>query len=193
MFDPFSLIIFVVFAIIILSLFFGVKNQRKIKTIYENQALKRSGKVTKNFGQPLLTFTYKDCPVLVSTYPGSKYRPRFTKVHATIPNPQGNKIKVYTETIASDIVKAFGGQDIHIGNADFDDKFMIKSNNEFFPTTLLTLQVQEKLLNLRKHRPTLTLELNQLLIHLPRYLKTEEEYDLLIDTALLCIDRLKTT
>ncbi|MEM4258737.1 MAG: hypothetical protein QXL17_06270 [Candidatus Thermoplasmatota archaeon] len=171
--------------------FFAFKNHRKIRTIYENQALKRNGTVSQNFGSPLLTFTYKDCPIIVSTYPGSKHKPRFTKVQATVPNPQGNKIKIYNETIASDIGKAFGGQDIHIGNSEFDDKFMIKSNNDLFPTTFLSLSLQKKLLTLRKHHPTVTLEYNQLIINLPKYLKTEEEYDALIDTMLLAVDNLK--
>jgi hypothetical protein len=62
-----------------------------------------------------------------------------------------------------------------------------------FPAQLITLQVQDKLLSLRKYHPTITLDLNQLIVNVPRYLKTEEDYDLLIDAALLCVDRLKTT
>jgi len=48
--------------------------------------------------------------------------------------------------------------------------------------------VQDKLLALRKHRPTVTLEFSQFKINIPKILRTDEDYDLLIDTALAFLD-----
>jgi hypothetical protein len=193
MLDPVT-IIFILFIIgIIASIYYSFTRMKKVKAIYGNQAMKRNGTVGTDIGYPTLRFTHQECPIFVSTYPGSKHRASYSRVHATVPNPQGHKLKIYSETIASEIGKAFGGQDIQIGNSDFDGKYMIKSNNEMFPAQLVTLQVQDKLLSLRKYHPTITLDLNQLTVNVPRYLKTEEDYDLLIDAALLCVDRLKTT
>jgi len=55
---------------------------------------------------------------------------------------------------------------------------------------LLSFDAQEKLLQLRKHRPTLNLKGNQLQIQVYKVLRKEKEYDLPIDTALLIGDKL---
>jgi len=99
-------------------------------------------------------------------------------------------MKIYSETIASEIGKKLGMQDIQIGRSEFDEKFMVKGNDEFFVRNFLTSNVQDKLLTLRSHKPVITLDDNGLMVNVPRVLKTEEAYDRLIDSALMIIDRL---
>ncbi|MDH7517836.1 MAG: hypothetical protein QHH19_05780 [Candidatus Thermoplasmatota archaeon] len=79
-------------------------------------------------------------------------------------------------------------QDIQIGSNEFDDKYMIKGDDEIFVTRLLTWTVQNKLLELRKHRPTVTLKFNEFKINIPRILRNDKDYDLLIDTMLAFLD-----
>lgn len=61
-------------------------------------------------------------------------------------NLTGKSLTVYKEGFFSKIGKAFGGQDIQIGNEDFDKNYIIKSNDEFFAKKALHLKVRQILL-----------------------------------------------
>jgi len=159
--------------------------------IYENEVLKRNGKIEKYLGVRALRFQHGESTVTVSAYPGSKHRKRFTMVEALLNNPKGYFLQVYGEGLASKVGKAFGSQDVQVNNDEFDNKYIIKSNDEFFATQILTPRVQDGLLALRKHHPFVELDNNKLVMELSSYLKNEEDYDLLIDTSLLIIDRIK--
>jgi len=98
---------------------------------------------------------------------------------------------VYCETWASEIAKKFGSQDIQIGNQEFDQEYMVKGTDEIFIRQILTTTVQEKLLKLRTYHPMISLEMNELVVKVPKILKNEEAIDLLVDSAVVLIDRLK--
>jgi len=176
--------------IVIIAIILSFRHFSKLKYIFEGQAMKRKGKLQWNFRKPVLTFPYRDRNVIVSIYPGSKYQSAYTRVYTAVNNPGNHIIRIYGESWASEIGKKLGMQDIQIGSNEFDDKYMIKGDDEYFITRLLTWAVQDKLLSLRKHRPTVTLESNQFKINVPKILRTDEDYDLLLDTALAFVDRL---
>jgi hypothetical protein len=176
--------------IFIVAIFFTYRRFAILKPIFESQALKRNGSVTGSYMRYNLTFSYRDSFITVSEYPGSKYQSAYTRVVTNVKNPGLGHIKIYSETLASEIGKKLGKQDIQIGSSEFDEKFMIKGTDEHFVINLLTSNIQDKLLSLRVYGPTVTLENNELKVNVPRVLKTDEAYDLLIDTILIIIDRL---
>ena len=181
----------IIIVIIVIAIIYSMRRHSNIKRIFESQALKRNGTIKGRFMNSTLTFSHQDHTVTVSTYPGSKHQSAYTRVVTDVNNPKEHKMKIYGESWASGIGKKLGMQDIQIGTSDFDDRFMIKGNDEYFVVQLLTYNVQDKLLALRKNRPVVSLEHNQFMINVPKVLKAEEEYNLLIDTALLLIDRMK--
>jgi len=181
---------FIAIIVVIILIIVSFRHFSKLKYIFEGQALKRKGQFQWNFRSPVLTFPYMDRNITVSAYPGSKYQPAYTRVYTNISNPNNQNIRIYGESWASEIGKKLGMQDIQTGSSEFDDKYMIKGNDEQFVTRVLTWAVQDKLLSLRKHRPTVTLESNQFKINIPKVLKNDEDYDLLIDTALAFLDGL---
>lgn len=54
----------------------------------------------------------------------------FTRMRAPYVNPDGFRFNVYRESIFSGIAKFFGMQDIEIGDAPFDDDFIIQATHE---------------------------------------------------------------
>jgi hypothetical protein len=53
----------------------------------------------------------------------------YTRLRAPFVNPSGFRFRIYRKSIFSNLGKFFGMQDIEIGNADFDDAFIIQSND----------------------------------------------------------------
>ena len=62
----------------------------------------------------------------------------FTRVQAAFVRQMDLEMKVYPEHILLYIGKLFGLQDIVIGNEKFDDKFVVKGNNEYKVSDLLS-------------------------------------------------------
>lgn len=71
--------------------------------------------------------------VTLDTYTVSdgKTSTTYTRMRAPFINKDGFKFKIYRKNIFSEVGKFFGMQDIEIGIPTFDEKFIIKGNNEF--------------------------------------------------------------
>jgi hypothetical protein len=54
----------------------------------------------------------------------------FTRMRAPYVNPEGFRFTVYRKGFFSDLGKLLGMQDIEIGDAEFDEAFIIKGNDE---------------------------------------------------------------
>jgi hypothetical protein len=55
----------------------------------------------------------------------------FTRIRAPYVNPDGFRFTIYRKGILSYVAKLLGTKYIKIGDTNFDDAFVIKSNNEF--------------------------------------------------------------
>lgn len=181
-------IILVVFGVAVV---FSFRHYRRVQKVLEIQALKRHGTVTKYFTRNTLRFTFRNHTYDVSEFSGSRYQSPYSRVVTPLNKPGIPALKLTSESWAAEIGKKLGMQDIQIGSSEFDDRFMIKGNDEVFALNLLTYRVQDKLLVLRKFKPMVSLEENQLMVTVPRVLKKEEEVDLLIETAFTIIERLE--
>ena len=62
----------------------------------------------------------------------------YTRMRAPFINKDGFRFTIYRKSIFSDIGKLFGMQDIEIGIPTFDERFIIKGNNEFKVRELLS-------------------------------------------------------
>lgn len=192
-FFPFTIymiwLIFIGFIVIIFIFYYRLSSS--VKRIFEAQALKRGGTVGGSFMNRTLTFSYREYDFTVSEYPGSKNQPAYTRVVTYVNKIPEQKVKIYGESWASEIGKKLGMQDIQLGSSEFDDKFMIKGNDSYFVINLLNYRVQDKLLAIRKYKPVVTIKNTQLMVNVPRVLRSEVAYDHLIEAAFVIVDRLE--
>jgi len=177
-------------AITTLLIIYSIKISKKVKKVLENQALKRGGNVSGFFSNLKLTFDHDGKKVIVSTFPGSRYTSPYTSVDIDIDNLGNRRLIIYEESLMFSIGKSFDIKEFQVGYDLFDDRFVIKGNDEQFVLNMLTPSIQDRLLSLRPYHIRLTLDHNHLNLNIPRQLKKEEDCDLLIDTALLIVDRL---
>ena len=80
----------------------------------------------------LLKYRHEGWEILLDTFSVSNQGGSFlyTRVQVPFSNPQGLGFKIYRESILSSVGKLFKMQDIEIGDAAFDSKFIIKGNDE---------------------------------------------------------------
>jgi hypothetical protein len=178
-------------AFFIITIVFVYRQYATMRRLLEAQALKRGGTVERSYTNRLLKFQYHDYPVTVSARQGSRYQPPETKVHIMLNKPASSTVLISHESIASRIGKAFGSQDIQIGIDEFDNAFKVKADDEYYMRTLMTLSIQNKLLELQHERPHILLKGQILDVSVPRLLKTGEQYDQLIELATMLVDQLQ--
>jgi len=84
------------------------------------------------WGTDVLKYRHGEWEILLDTYTvghgnGST---TYTRMRTPFVNSDGLRFKIYREGFFSSIGKFFKMQDIEIGDASFDDQFIIKGNNE---------------------------------------------------------------
>ena len=74
----------------------------------------------------------RDWTVTLDTYTVShnNLTAMFTRIRAPYVNPDNFRFTIYRRSVFSNLGKFFGTQDIEIGDRDFDEAFIIKSNDE---------------------------------------------------------------
>ena len=141
-------ILFGLFVIIVITLVLvlSLLRYRVIRQLMEQQAMKHGGSVVGSYLLPVLKFPYRGLPVVVTSVPGTKYRPAKTEVNITLKKIAAADLKIMTESLGTRLGKAFGASDVLLNSDEFDREFVIKTKDEAFVRTILTLTLQEKLL-----------------------------------------------
>jgi len=87
----------------------------------------------------------------------------------------------------------FGVKKIKVDNSNFNEIFIIKSNNESFTTLLLNYDIQNRLLDLanNNYNPMIKITKNVFTFASQSILYKEEEYDKIIDFCLLFLDKFR--
>jgi hypothetical protein len=185
--------IFLVLIVIffLLTIVYVYRNYSTMKRLLEAQALKRGGTVERSYTTRLFKFQYREYPVVVSANQGSRYQPPETKVHILLPKPTPSIVSIHHESLASRIGKAFGSQDIQIGIDEFDSAFTVKADDEQYVRSILTTTIQNKLLELQHQRPHILLKGQTLDASVPKLMKTDEQYDQLIDLATAFVEQIQ--
>jgi len=186
-----TIFLFLVIILFIITIVIVVRQYGTLKRLLESQAAKRGGTVERNYSTRLLRFLYHDFSVTVSARQGSRYQPPETKVNIMLHKLVPSKVTIHHGSLASRIGKALGSQDIHIGSDEFDREFMMKGDDELFVRNLMNLTIQNKLLNMKPMKPHILLNGTTLDVHVQKLLKTDEQYDQLIDLATAVLDRIQ--
>ena len=185
------LYVFIIIITIVLVIVLSLWRYRTIKRLMENQAMKHSGTVVGTFLLPLLKFSYRALPVLVTSVPGSKYRHAKTEVSVTLLKPVPRNLTILKESVATRLGKALGAADVQLESDEFDREFLIKTEDEAFARNVVNFTIQNKLLEMKQEKPRITLEGTWLTVQVPKVVKTDEGYDQLIDLAFAVVDRIQ--
>jgi len=156
----------------------------------EEQAMKHAGNVVGSFLLPVLKFSYRNLPVVVTSVPGTKYRPAKTEANITLQKPAAGDLKIVTESLATRLGKAFGASDLQLNSEEFDREFLIQTQNEPFARHVLTFTLQNMLLGMKQQKPRVILEGTSLMVAVPRVIKNQELYDQLFDLAFCVVDQI---
>jgi hypothetical protein len=185
----FLAIIVLVFSLItVLSLW----RYKVIGRLMDQQAMKRGGSITGSFLVPVLKFSFRNLPIVVTSVPGSKYRTAKTEVNITLRTVAAAELKIVRESIGTRLGKAFGSSDVQLNSDEFDREFLVQTADESFARNILNFAVQEKLLKMKEEKPRITLNGTLLSVSVPKVIKSEERYDELFDLAFSIIDRILT-
>ncbi|MCE5324128.1 DUF3137 domain-containing protein [bacterium] len=82
------------------------------------------------FGTDVLRYRSGEWEVTLDTYTTGKNNTVYTRMRAPFVNKDGLYFRIYRQGFFATIGKAFGMQDIEIGDPYFDDEFIIKGNSE---------------------------------------------------------------
>jgi hypothetical protein len=186
-----ALYVCIIITSIVLVIVFSLWRYRTIRRLMDQQALKRSGIVAGTFLLPLLKFSYRALPVLVTSVPGSKYRHAKTEVSVTLLRPVAKNLSILKESVASRLGKAWGVADVQLNRDEFDREFLIKTEDAVFARNFVDFILQNKLLEMKQEKPRIILEGTWLTVQVPRVVKTEEGYDRLLDLTFALIDRIQ--
>jgi hypothetical protein len=179
-------VIYLCFIILVfpLILVLSLWRYHTIKRLMENQALKRSGTVTGSFLTPHLNFSYRGIPVIVTSLPGTKYRHARTDATITLTKSAPAAVTITPTPLLG------GKDDIQVGFDEFDQAFLIRSEDDAFIRTLMTTGLQTKLVEMKHDKPMVFIHGTSVMVSIPKILKTDEGYDQLFDLTFAVIDRL---
>lgn len=188
-------VFFIPFAVIIIFLLLRTskKDKEELTKILQPQALQRNGTVKKD---PLgyLRLYFSDAGVEVSVK-GDKGRGRYedpsTILETEIVSHKNIKIHVSTEGVFAKLAKAVVGEDIQTGNPEFDKKFLVKGNEPLQAMHLLTLEIQQKLLELEQYSPLIDIKDGIFQFAVGVYFREQQQYDAFIDAGLAVLRQLK--
>jgi hypothetical protein len=91
-------------------------------------------------GTDRVVLTHREWEITLDTYTVStgKSSTTYTRIRAPFVNPDGFRFNIYRKGIFSGIARLLGTQDIEIGDAYFDDEFIIQSSSQDLVYRLLS-------------------------------------------------------
>jgi len=102
------------------------------------------------FKEGKVVLTHREWQITLDTYTVStgKSHVTFTRIRAPFVNPDGFRFNIYRKGIFSGIARLLGTQDIEIGDAYFDDEFIIQSSSQDLVYRLLSnLEIRQLIQN----------------------------------------------
>jgi hypothetical protein len=99
---------------------------------------------------PALSFPFKggEGMVYFNTSGGEDTMTYWTSVTLSLKRPFENSISLATEGMGDRLSKLLGARDVTVGDAAFDERFMIKGENEVFVRTTLNASVRKLIVQL---------------------------------------------
>ena len=110
-------------------------------------ARRSHGRVEESFwGGTAVCFEVDGAPAKLTYFAGSDNAPPHTKLHVDWAPP--GSMRVAPENTWASVKKFFGGQDLHVGDPDFDAAFLIQGHPEAWVRGALSPATRERLVEL---------------------------------------------
>jgi hypothetical protein len=120
---------------------------QRFAELYEGQTHDR-----QLFESPKVSFTWHGCRALLSIYEANESEARFyTQVTFTVPEGWNRRLEIFPQRFQDGDVRYLNVDDIRIGDAQFDPRWIVKSDDQDFARQFLdprTRQAVEDLRNL---------------------------------------------
>jgi hypothetical protein len=125
--------------------FFG----KDYELVWQQFASENNAQFTESNSVEVLHEGYKivfDTYTHYSVVGGSSYETEYTRVKAEFISPDNILFRLTKQGFVDTIGKAFGAQDIEIGDKAFDKRFMIKTNDEYKVQSLFSVDIIKHLI-----------------------------------------------
>ena len=167
------------------------RNASALQKILTLQAVKRNGKVepTEFLLLPTLVFPHQQLTINVCSYPARKYSSASTQIETQLSTAELRSFHISPEGVFTKLGKAITGNDVKFGNPQFDDSFLVKSNNEKFLRKIVDIELQQELLNLKQFNPSLSLQEGTLNLTIPVKFKDEQMLERWLTVYLATLER----
>ena len=144
--------IFLTIVIIVVAVKHHKRQRRRREEALAIVAQRLGGTLTPGtfWQQPKITFEYKSYAANIEYYStGGKHPTLYTRLFFHFQRTPPLNVRVYPERLFSKIGKFLGGQDIQLGDENFDDKFMIKGSDAARVKDFLSPDVRQAIFELR--------------------------------------------
>ncbi len=124
-----------IFILIILGviLFFALSSSKAADKAWQEAASKMKMSFSGGglMGRRKISGTFRKCRVLVDTFTRSsgKNSTTYTRIKVYYPKPLGLRLQLTHQGFFSGVARFFGGQDIEVGDAEFDDSVVVKGSS----------------------------------------------------------------
>jgi len=105
------------------------------------------------FQADMVEFNYKNWVIIMDTFSrgSGKSRTTFTRVRLNYVKNIAFELEIFPQNFLMELGKIFGAQDMELGEPEFDEKFMVKSNEVFLFADLLANQRLKYLLHQQRY------------------------------------------
>lgn len=101
-------------------------------------------------GMPKVTFRYKHARAMLTIYQaGTEPKTLFTQLTLLVPEGFDHRLEVYRQLFSDDEIRQKGIEDVLIGDAGFDPRYIIKTDSETYARSVLDARRREIVEGLR--------------------------------------------
>ncbi len=177
--------------VIVITLVIGIAQRKKREEMLTRQAEKRGGQVARPglFRRTKLLLPYQGETLQIYSIPGSRDRPPRTVAQVQCDSPRFPEIRIAQNNLWRKFQGLLGKERILTGDDEFDSKFVMITEDQYWILRFLTDDFKKALL----HSPFRSMDINikpqdfrVTVMSIPR---SDEEYDLFIDTVLSILQK----
>ena len=175
-----------------IALIFFRTQVSKALPLLETQARKRNGSIKSGafIFYPQIKMQHNAGEISVYPVSGSKNSPPFTYFVCKLNVESRGSLRVGKEYKTHGFIKKLGLQDIELHIPDFDKHFLIQGD-ESFARAYLNENTRNALSTLVEWRPYLSINKKKLSLAIPKHLRSDNDYDLFIETGLSLLSQLQ--